>query len=75
MERTQSVPGEMSVMNDAQPHDQSAKGSHDLLCPQCQLGQLYTRHCKCICELCGYIESCEDVFPRVPRDPIENNGA
>ena len=47
------------------PHDQSAKGSHDLLCPQCQLGQLNSRHYTRICELCGYVESCENVFPRV----------
>ena len=66
IERTQSMPKELSVMNDAPSHDQSAKGSHDLLCPQCQLGQLSSRHCKRICELCGYIESCEDVFPRMP---------
>ena len=65
IERARHRPGEMSGLNDAQPDDQSAKGSDDLLCPQCQLGQLNFRHCKRICELCGYIESCEDLFPRM----------
>ena len=41
----------MSGMNDAQPDDQPTKGSDDLLCPQCQLGQLNSRHCKRTCEL------------------------
>ena len=53
-------------MNAVPSRDPSAKGLHDLLCPQCQFGQLESRHCKRICELCGYVESCEDVFPGVP---------
>ena len=53
-------------MNEAQAYDRSANGVHDGLCPQCQRGQLNSRHCKAICELCGYVESCEDIFPQMP---------
>ena len=67
IEGAQSMPGEMSVINDAPPHHQSAKWSQDLKCPQCQLGYLTSRHCKSVCELCGYIESCEDIFPSQER--------
>ena len=63
MERAQGMPGQRSVMNRAPPPDQSAQGPQDLVCPQCQLGQLNSCHCKRICELGGYIASCEHVFP------------
>ncbi len=59
------MPGEMSVMN----YNQSTNRADDLLCPLCQLGQLESRSCKRICELCGYVESCEDIFmPRVSAE-------
>ena len=32
------------------------------LCPMCEGGPLTARHCKLICESCGYVESCEDNF-------------
>ena len=66
LERAQGIPEEMSVMNDAKSYDDSAIGAHDSLCPQCQLGRLESRHCKRICVACGYVESCEDVFPPRP---------
>ena len=62
------MPGEMSVMNDKRQHNQPTKGSDDLLCPRCRFGQLSSRHCKRICELCGYVESCEDLFPRMSAE-------
>ena len=31
-------------------------------CPQCEQGSLVARHCKLVCERCGYVESCEDNF-------------
>jgi hypothetical protein len=31
-------------------------------CPQCESADLTDRHCKLICENCGYVESCEDLF-------------
>lgn len=33
-----------------------------LRCPQCETGFLVDRHCKRLCEQCGYVESCEDNF-------------
>lgn len=33
------------------------------LCPQCNRAPLTPRHCKVICERCGYVESCEDLMP------------
>ncbi len=53
------------MTDDALACDQSTKSSNNMTCPQCQLGELTSRHCKVICELCGYVESCEDVFPLV----------
>jgi len=32
-------------------------------CPQCGTSDLTARHCKAVCEQCGYTESCEDLFP------------
>ena len=32
------------------------------VCPQCEQASLVARHCKLICERCGYVESCEDNF-------------
>ncbi len=67
--------GEMSAMNDVQP-DPSTTPSEDLTCPRCQRGRLTDRHCKSICELCGYVESCEDIFPaRPPAGPSPAPGS
>lgn len=33
------------------------------LCPQCARDTLVARHCKLLCLVCGYVESCEDNFP------------
>ncbi len=32
------------------------------LCPLCETGRLIARHCKLVCDSCGYVESCEDNF-------------
>lgn len=32
------------------------------ICPLCRMGYLIVRHCKSVCEQCGYVESCEDNF-------------
>ncbi len=58
--------GEMSAMNAVPSHDQSTKRSQDLTCPRCQRGYLTDRHCKSVCELCGYVESCEDILRPSP---------
>lgn len=31
-------------------------------CPVCGIATLSERHCKVLCENCGYTESCEDLF-------------
>ncbi|MBI1826175.1 MAG: hypothetical protein HY287_17835 [Planctomycetes bacterium] len=33
-----------------------------VLCPMCEASHLTARHCKSVCERCGYVESCEDNF-------------
>ncbi len=33
------------------------------VCPQCNLAPLKPRHCKAVCDECGYVESCEDLMP------------
>ena len=38
-----------------------------LICPCCEGAYLITRHCKRLCEQCGYVESCEDSF--IPNQP------
>ena len=35
-------------------------------CPICEAASLQRRHCKSVCERCGYVESCEDNF--VPNE-------
>lgn len=41
----------------------------EMLCPRCGRAELVARHCKSICEQCGYVESCEDNFPVNRTDP------
>ncbi len=36
--------------------------STGITCPQCESATLVRRHCKSLCERCGYVESCEDNF-------------
>ncbi len=45
----------------------------DSICPLCELGMLIDRHCKRLCENCGYVESCEDLFgpPMKDEPPTE----
>jgi hypothetical protein len=33
-------------------------------CPRCGSCELFGRHCKLLCPGCGYVESCEDLFPK-----------
>lgn len=40
-----------------------------ILCPMCQSAELVARHCKKLCELCGYVESCEDNFLPISANP------
>ena len=75
IERAWRMLGEMNVMNDAQPYGQPATRFQDLLCSQSHFGQLNSRHCKRICELCGFVESCEDLSRGGRQDPIRNNSA
>ncbi len=45
------------------------------VCPLCERVGLIRRHCKLICERCGYVESCEDNFELMqaaPDDPVPN---
>jgi hypothetical protein len=43
-------------------------------CPVCGIATLSERHCKVVCENCGYTESCEDLFrvssSAAPRPPL-----
>ena len=38
-------------------------------CPRCESAILIVRHCKALCERCGYVESCEDNFVPNQRNP------
>lgn len=40
-----------------------------LVCPMCGLAVLVRRHCKTLCEQCGYVESCEDNFVPMQESP------
>jgi hypothetical protein len=42
-----------------------------LVCPQCERASLVSRHCKTLCETCGYVESCEDNFLPQEENPQE----
>ncbi|MCB9865871.1 MAG: hypothetical protein H6816_04475 [Phycisphaerales bacterium] len=39
------------------------KPALDNRCPLCAAAELIGRHCKLLCPNCGYVESCEDIFP------------
>lgn len=45
----------------------SRKGQ--VLCPMCETATLVGRHCKTLCERCGYVESCEDNFLPIEASP------
>ena len=49
-------------------------GSRAILCPMCQSAALVARHCKKLCELCGYVESCEDNFLPIAANPTDGRG-
>jgi len=44
-----------------------------VICPQCRMGGLTIRHCKSICERCGYVESCEDNFALSTANPEDES--
>ena len=47
-------------------------GRDGLRCPMCEAATLIRRHCKTLCERCGYVESCEDSF--VPNQAAPEAG-
>ena len=55
--------------------DESLEGdesrSNAVLCPMCRSAVLAARHCKKLCELCGYVESCEDNFLPLAGNPVD----
>jgi uncharacterized protein (DUF983 family) len=62
-------------MNAGDPRQvETTLGSGELLCPHCASGYLVHRHCKSICERCGYVESCEDNFIPIRANPAETFG-
>jgi len=46
---------------DSRTNDKATRPT-GVMCPMCEAGDLVARHCKSICERCGYVESCEDNF-------------
>lgn len=46
------------------------EGTEMLRCPMCESAELVIRQCKAICELCGYVESCEDNFLSTSSNPV-----
>ncbi len=44
-------------------------------CPRCGRAELVARHCKRICEQCGYVESCEDNFLPLQDNPRPEDAA
>lgn len=47
----------------------SASPDSGLTCPVCESARLVQRHCKTLCERCGYVESCEDNFLPTSDNP------
>ncbi len=43
-------------------------------CPMCEAASLQRRHCKSVCEQCGYVESCEDNFVPNEENPAGHCG-
>ncbi len=56
---------------------QSVAGSDVLMlpCPACESAALVGRHCKRLCPICGYVESCEDNFLPNQQNPTEHDSA
>ena len=53
-----------------EPLDQEICGiGSEFLCPLCRSALLVARHCKKLCEACGYVESCEDNFLPIEANP------
>jgi hypothetical protein len=61
----------MNVTETHREHHESAIQPHELLCPVCEAAVLTYRHCRNICEVCGYVESCEDNFVRPPSGSVQ----
>ena len=53
-----------AMMDDNRSNGAVVEPCDDLRCPRCQVGYLIDRQCNALCEVCGYVESCEDIFPR-----------
>lgn len=51
-----------STQTDCAAQADAAPKGIEHLCPRCFASVLMARHCKNICESCGYVESCEDLF-------------
>lgn len=62
------MPEDHSQKNGADAAAESASSAPNT-CPVCGGHVLAARHCKVQCENCGYVESCEDLFPDVPASP------
>ena len=61
-------------MNDSDGITNAAPtGGAELECPVCGRGILTRRHCKTLCEQCGYVESCEDNFIPTQAAPAESS--
>lgn len=58
-------------MTDRDRGERTSMGQFALVCPMCESGSLVTRHCKRVCERCGYVESCEDNFLPIQENPSE----
>ena len=52
----------MDVTGNIPIETEAAIDSDRVLCPLCETSYLTLRHCKIVCEQCGYVESCEDNF-------------
>lgn len=55
-----------------EPLEGAMTGSSATLCPVCEAAVLVARHCKTLCEHCGYVESCEDNFLPIAENPVED---
>lgn len=51
--------------------DSAAARGSAVQCPMCERASLVRRHCKTLCESCGYVESCEDNFLPLEEYPCE----
>lgn len=54
---------------------EAALTGQKLPCPACESAALVARHCKRLCPVCGYVESCEDNFLPNQQNPTEHDSA